>query len=540
MQTFYDVLKVDQAASDSDVRSAYKRCALATHPDKGGKAELFRLVVEAFEILGDSARRSKYDLDMQHGTLGKAFCCSSGRGNKNNNNNNNNTRSSGQEGACAAKAATRVPASDNPRAAEERPAKRPRAGAFAAEDRSADCEGEGHGKPSVKDVLRELLGMTQAAVTPRIRQLTVEVLLKLAVMLQADQQSDNDADSDNDVAPNAALCKIAAGKSAHDEDTGCAGSSESDSDSRESAFDLVAERRPIFAICDSAVTESTHDEAPPPTYGRMRGVARSHDGFLANVGLEGILIRTQEVRSLDVAIDMHISLVHVRQRVRTHLEEGMELQDAMRHGIQAVEEERRASNSTRIRFAFKSKHISQGCAKKSSQSLDEFFLMLLPKEKRPSTQERQRKNEEKLRVAHLAAAQLRAKKRHWLRERVLVVLRLAEQAREKVREKALRSRWGVKELPLGVELATLRSQEDCVCAVIRLRDDSPLSGPFRQTLAEAKIDLADLQQIHRLMGDEAVCREVAQRDMDAMAALFMQEVSSGKSSASTKKCHCVS
>ncbi|CAE8634027.1 unnamed protein product [Polarella glacialis] len=519
------------------------------------------------------------------------------------------------------------------------------AGASAAEDRAADCEGDGHGnnnnhnnnnnnnnnhnnnnnnntnnnnnnntnnnnnnntnnnnnnnnnntnnnnnnnntnnnnnKPSVKDVLRELRGMPQAAGAPRIRQLTVEVLRKLAVMLQADQQSDNDSDSDVDVAPNAALCEVDAGKSESEEEDGCAGSSKSDSDSQESAFDLAAEQRPIFAICDSAVTESTHDKASPPTHGRMRGVTRSHDGLISNVGLEGILICTQVVHGLDVAIDMHISLVYFRQLVRMHLEEGMGLQDAMRHSIQAIEEERRASNSTRIRFRFRSKHISQGWAKKSSQSLDEFFLMYLPKDGRPikprkrketlSSEERQRvaeqkqhraqekqrrreerqqkveekrcradqrqrKNEEKLRVAQLAVAQARAKKRHWLRERVLAVLRQAEQAREKAGEKALRSCWGVKELPLGVELATLRSPEDCVCAVLRLKDNTTRSGPFRQTLAEAKTDLADLQQIQRLMGDEAVCREAEQRDLDAMAALFMQQVSSCKSSASTKKC----
>ncbi|CAE8602440.1 unnamed protein product [Polarella glacialis] len=206
--------------------------------------------------------------------------------------------------------------------------------------------------------------MPQAAVAPRIRQLTVEVLRKLAVMLQADQQSDNDSDSDVDVAPNAALCEVDAGKSESEEEDGCAGSSKSDSDSQESAFDLAAEQRPIFAICDSAVTESTHDKASPPTCGR-------------------ILICTQVVHGLDVAIDMHISLVYFRQLVRMHLEEGMGLQDAMRHSIQAIEEEWRASNSARIRFRFRSKHISQGWAKKSSQSLDELFLMYLPKDRRP-------------------------------------------------------------------------------------------------------------------------------------------------------------
>ena len=43
-----------------EVRSD-RRQALATHPDKGGSAEAFRAVVEAFETLGDSNLRAAYD-----------------------------------------------------------------------------------------------------------------------------------------------------------------------------------------------------------------------------------------------------------------------------------------------------------------------------------------------------------------------------------------------------------------------------------------------------------------------------------------------
>ena len=39
------------SATDNEIRSAYRRRALSTHPDKGGSAEAFRSVVSAFETL---------------------------------------------------------------------------------------------------------------------------------------------------------------------------------------------------------------------------------------------------------------------------------------------------------------------------------------------------------------------------------------------------------------------------------------------------------------------------------------------------------
>ena len=43
--SLYKALGVASAATDADIRTAYRRRALATHPDKGGSAEAFRLVV---------------------------------------------------------------------------------------------------------------------------------------------------------------------------------------------------------------------------------------------------------------------------------------------------------------------------------------------------------------------------------------------------------------------------------------------------------------------------------------------------------------
>ena len=61
MVDYYQTLGIDATASDADVRSAFRRLALETHPDKGGLAEDFRAVSEAYEVLGHVRSRREYD-----------------------------------------------------------------------------------------------------------------------------------------------------------------------------------------------------------------------------------------------------------------------------------------------------------------------------------------------------------------------------------------------------------------------------------------------------------------------------------------------
>lgn len=60
-QCHYLTLGIAASASDNEVRSAYRRRALVTHPDKGGTPESFRAVVQAFETLVDTQKRAAYD-----------------------------------------------------------------------------------------------------------------------------------------------------------------------------------------------------------------------------------------------------------------------------------------------------------------------------------------------------------------------------------------------------------------------------------------------------------------------------------------------
>src|SRR5882762_11083852 len=61
---YYQTLGVSRTASEKEIKSAYRRLARQYHPDvnKDPKAtDRFKLINEAYEVLSDSKKRSKYD-----------------------------------------------------------------------------------------------------------------------------------------------------------------------------------------------------------------------------------------------------------------------------------------------------------------------------------------------------------------------------------------------------------------------------------------------------------------------------------------------
>lgn len=61
MSNLYAVLNVSPQCSMDELKSAYRRCARQTHPDRQGDAHRFQRVQEAYAVLGDPQKRALYD-----------------------------------------------------------------------------------------------------------------------------------------------------------------------------------------------------------------------------------------------------------------------------------------------------------------------------------------------------------------------------------------------------------------------------------------------------------------------------------------------
>lgn len=80
---YYEVLGVQKGATDQEIKKAYRKLAKANHPDlnPGDKAAeaRFKEINEAYEVLSDSTKRSRYDqfgfagVDPSYGGGGSGF-----------------------------------------------------------------------------------------------------------------------------------------------------------------------------------------------------------------------------------------------------------------------------------------------------------------------------------------------------------------------------------------------------------------------------------------------------------------------------------
>ena len=61
---YYDVLGMNQNASDDDIKKAFRKLAFQYHPDHNGDdgaTEKFKEINEAYEVLSDTNKRAAYD-----------------------------------------------------------------------------------------------------------------------------------------------------------------------------------------------------------------------------------------------------------------------------------------------------------------------------------------------------------------------------------------------------------------------------------------------------------------------------------------------
>jgi len=58
---YYEILGVSKTATKEELKKAFHKLAHAHHPDKGGDAEKFKEINEAYQTLSDDSKRAQYD-----------------------------------------------------------------------------------------------------------------------------------------------------------------------------------------------------------------------------------------------------------------------------------------------------------------------------------------------------------------------------------------------------------------------------------------------------------------------------------------------
>jgi molecular chaperone DnaJ len=74
---YYEVLGVSKSANEAEIKKAYRKLAIAHHPDKNpddaSAEEKFKEAAEAYEVLSDSQKRAQYDRFGHAGMNGQGF-----------------------------------------------------------------------------------------------------------------------------------------------------------------------------------------------------------------------------------------------------------------------------------------------------------------------------------------------------------------------------------------------------------------------------------------------------------------------------------
>ena len=69
MSDYYNILGVDKKSTQDEIKKAFRKKAVAHHPDKGGNEATFKKINEAYNTLSDNNKRQMYDMQQSGGGI---------------------------------------------------------------------------------------------------------------------------------------------------------------------------------------------------------------------------------------------------------------------------------------------------------------------------------------------------------------------------------------------------------------------------------------------------------------------------------------
>ena len=533
MQCLYQTLDLLPSATDSEIRSAYRRCALSTHPDKGGSAEAFRSVVNAFETLIDTSQRAAYD------QLQSRPCKPSPPGGL-----GSVRRDPPKRPAEAAKSArpakVQRPSPKDAKDAPKKPTPPRRKTPPAAAEMEMEAGPMDHGQ-----FFRRLLPMRKKQAVEELQKLTEEALNAFAGFLQSEAVEE--------ILRESLMLRMVALQDRPKTQKRAAVSAKSMNKGHEAKM----QKRPKppkapKAPKASKAPKQRRFESNPARVAKtlLKGVTKKGKSYRSSISLfRGFLAAGQNVSCLDVAIDMHISLVQMRQQIAAGLAEGRDLKEMVHGAIDATQTERAAAGAVNLRLRFqttlrhkfthivhdldtaiqdwlrerdlkqllggverarlKALHKQKQAEKRAAQAARAVARMAqkaerqenlrqMAAEKREAKLMAKQKREEK-REARLITSQKREEKREarliarqrqreMLQQRRLAFARVKhgrlcaiveslQMGFQKTRRQKLLKAWGVPELPEGLQLSSFQSDDDSLCVTLRLSDGTEAACP---------------------------------------------------------------
>lgn len=65
MENYYKILQIDENASESEIKKAFRRLSFKYHPDKNpNEEEKFKQINQAYEVLKDPTKKAQYDFEL--------------------------------------------------------------------------------------------------------------------------------------------------------------------------------------------------------------------------------------------------------------------------------------------------------------------------------------------------------------------------------------------------------------------------------------------------------------------------------------------